>query len=363
LVEMKQNFFNFIFLNDFKILLFFLLKRSFGCILYEMIVLKALIVIGEPFRVCLPDNLDEYLVYALQNSLEREKEKRANAKTLLRRIRDYETSVVSDVAQDLAELSNAEKETNTYARILMNLSQNCLRLGDYRNYLKYSVEALHIRRNLISEDHEDLERTLNEVGLAYSQLCLDEQALKFKQESLDMCKRIYMDKDHESTAASLNNLAIAYCKLGDFDNAIAFNRQALEMFRRLYAQTNEHVNIGITLNNAGTIYFNKAEFEKALEAYQISLEIREKLFSNAHSSIASSKSSLGLTYGKLGDYENEMKFGLEALNMYERLFSNDHPDLAESLWHVAMAYEHLGDRLNAEKLKTESREMRARLKN
>ncbi len=57
-----------------------------------------------------------------------------------------------------------------------------------------------------------------------------------------------------------------------------------------------------TLNNIGSVYDNKGEYEKALETYMKCLEIRAKVLGPESIQVATTFNNIGSVYDNKGEY-------------------------------------------------------------
>ncbi len=79
--------------------------------------------------------------------------------------------------------------------------------------------------------------------------------------------------NERNEAAFLNNLGLVYQDKGEWDRAIEFYQQSLEISEKV----GDEVGMAPTYNNLGSVYQDKGEWDRAIEFYQQSLEIREKV--------------------------------------------------------------------------------------
>ena len=81
-------------------------------------------------------------------------------------------------------------------------------------------------------------------------------------------------------------------------------------------------------------YYNKGEYDKAIELYRKALEIKEKVLGKEHPSTATSYNNIGLAYYNKGKYDKAMEFYRKAEKIREQKLGPDHPytkDVKESI--------------------------------
>ncbi len=73
----------------------------------------------------------------------------------------------------------------------------------------------------------------------------------------------------------------------------------------------EHTDVADCLNNIGVIYKQIANFDKALNYVQKSLDIRRKMFGPNHRVVNESLRNLGLIYREKGQMDKALQYFLE----------------------------------------------------
>jgi tetratricopeptide (TPR) repeat protein len=92
------------------------------------------------------------------------------------------------------------------------------------------------------------------------------------------------------------------------------------------------------LNNIGTLYLNRANYQDALTYLQQALQLREKL--NVAPDIAETLHSLGSTYDNLGQAEEAMSDFMRALDLYRK--AGDNRGAASQSHSMALLFAHQG---------------------
>ena len=167
--------------------------------------------------------------------------------------------------------------------------------GDYREALRYGLEALEHKR--AAGDRLGVAFALNALGLAHHDLGDNAQALAYYLEGLALSETL---GDRRSTLALLGNLSEVYCsevysgeagpgtdaitpgtKGTDLDDADAEHLTlALEYTHRSLELSEEIGSLdtaGISLRGLGTLYTRKGESDKALAFFERALELQSSL--------------------------------------------------------------------------------------
>ncbi len=146
----------------------------------------------------------------------------------------------------------------------------CCEKGDFNQAFEYSIKALHIRQTCF---------------------CLD----------------------HPLIATNLHNLGIIRHRQGQYYRALGFYNRAQVLFEEATPQ-NQNALASI-YDSLGSVYFDKAEYDLALEYHTKSLYIRRQLLDEKHPSIARSEMQLGRIHAHLQNY-------IDASNYYNRAIQN-----------------------------------------
>jgi tetratricopeptide (TPR) repeat protein len=117
----------------------------------------------------------------------------------------------------------------------------------------------------------------------------------------------------------LNNLGLLWYNKKDFDKALDFYNQSFEIYKRIY-QNQDHPNIAASLNNFGLVW-NKKDFDKALDFYTQSFEMKKRLYSKQdHPDIILTMFNLTLL---LCRSPLTIKRGIELLKQYKKIVTKD----------------------------------------
>jgi tetratricopeptide (TPR) repeat protein len=83
---------------------------------------------------------------------------------------------------------------------------------------------------------------------------------------------VYGNINHSVIAASLNNIGSVYKSKNDYDEALKYFNESLKMNRAIHDNIN-HSDIAAPLNNIGSVYKSKNDYDEALKYYNESKEI------------------------------------------------------------------------------------------
>ncbi len=214
----------------------------------------------------------------------------------------------------------------------IKLSEILERLADVQNIHGNNEGALENYGKAIElVDHvNDRSRLLRKSANVYETLANYEEAFKF----LDMAR--------ENLAVStemgrIENVAgTLYWRKGEFDKALEHLDKALE----IYLSTDSgYKDISDTLRNRGNVWFFKGMNKEALEAFNSSMEYMEDTCDNA--GMSKVIMGIGCIYYMEGELETAQEHFLRCVEMTKRTGNNE--DLAKALNNLALTLFDKGD--------------------
>ncbi|MDN5102359.1 SIR2 family protein [Aliarcobacter butzleri] len=247
---------------------------------------------------------------------------------------------IKDEFLNLSKIEIANLFSQQWSNYLANNDTKAILIA-YRAYLDYYKGNYDKALEIVKEAEERVEKKdskeyaeiLAYQGSLNSRLGNKTIAKKFFTESFEMRKKLYPKQDHPDIAISLNNLGTAWNHKHDFDKALDFYSQSFEMWERLYPnQNNPH--IANSLHNLGTVWNDMNDFDKALEFHNLSFEMRKRLYPNQdHPDIANSLICLGIIIYNKSAINKALDFYTQSFEMRKRLYSNqNHPDIIKSMF-------------------------------
>ena len=117
--------------------------------------------------------------------------------------------------------------------------------------------------------------------------------------------------------------------------------KAEELYLALLEQTREQSEEQLYYNQLGIIKNRQGHYEKALQYYQKSLDIRQRTLPNNHPHLATSYDNIGLVYSNMREYPQALSFHEKALGIYQKTLPDDDPDLAISYNNIGLVYSNM----------------------
>jgi tetratricopeptide (TPR) repeat protein len=127
--------------------------------------------------------------------------------------------------------------------------------------------------------------------------------------------------------ACYNNIALIKCDLGDFKGAL----NNLKYETKVKKLDSDYINF----HNLGNVYFKMGNYNKAIENFKKSLEIKVKLFGLYDDQVQLTYNNLGVTYDGLGDFEMAEYYFNQSLNISYKIYGEHHDSTATSLHNLA----------------------------
>jgi tetratricopeptide (TPR) repeat protein len=115
---------------------------------------------------------------------------------------------------------------------------------------------------------------------------------------------------------------IIYGQIGNYPKALLMHQREVELSENLYSSSS--MEYGHSINNLGVVYRHLRQYDKALDCYFKSLEIKLKNASDEKSAnIAIAYGNIGVIYLEKEDYEEAVKYIEKTLNIYENIKDGD----------------------------------------
>jgi tetratricopeptide (TPR) repeat protein len=128
---------------------------------------------------------------------------------------------------------------------------------------------------------------------------------------------------------------------GDYEKAIEFYQKSIKVIQKLLPPN--HPDLASFYNNIGGVYFKMGEYSKALSYYENALEIRQKIHPRNHLDLATSYNSIGLLYDSMGEYSKALSYYEKDLEIRQKSLPPNHPGLAISYNNIGLVYYNTGE--------------------
>jgi tetratricopeptide (TPR) repeat protein len=164
------------------------------------------------------------------------------------------------------------------------------------------------------------------------------------EDQLVMCEENKADPQIlVSMATSINNIGYLRQRSGDAtpDETMAAYKKSLKIKRRILG--NDSLSVGKTLNNIGSVYYLKREFDQALPAYHEALHIMKANLGDKHPDVATVMSNIGDVHLGQGNPDTSLLKYRQALAIRWECFGERDPRVIRLLEKIAKV--EIGDRM------------------
>lgn len=185
-------------------------------------------------------------------------------------------------------------------------------------------ECLNIRREYLESHHSDLEWSLQELAIIFTNQSEFEKSVDIYNELIPIVKDIRGESSWE-LAAVLNNYSTVLDKVGNLSDAKSQYEQTLKILKKLH-QNRDDANIAGTLFNLANISKKLEKFEESQRYFEDCVNMRSNLYPGNHPILGVTLQSYGtLLFYSLGRI-SEGKLLLEkAQQIFKSSLGPDHP--------------------------------------
>ncbi|MCH9646951.1 MAG: serine/threonine-protein kinase [Deltaproteobacteria bacterium] len=205
-------------------------------------------------------------------------------------------------------------------------------LGRYEEAEPLLRQALELRQESLSDNHEDLAVSLDHLGLLQISRGQLEEAELYLDKALSM-RRELLGSSHEAVADSLHRLGRLRRSQDRLEEAETSYREALSLRRALLGK---HKDVAVTLNNLGVVLRSQGRLDEAEEVLREAAELFEELLGPEHWRLGNTQSNLALVLKTRRQYPEAMALYRHALEIQRRHLGGDHPELANTLNNLAV---------------------------
>jgi tetratricopeptide (TPR) repeat protein len=218
-------------------------------------------------------------------------------------------------ALGLYEIGEKTKSINLYLKVLNWMNRDWQEEGQLHALVNYEIAYAYL-----------LTKKYDSAIIYYSNaLSVYEKKLKIKDARL---ADIYREMSTSS-----------YYK-GNNKDALTYALEAKEVTSEISGEDN--LDYAQSLNDLAFIFLERKDFQKAIEYFQESLNIRKRNLSSTHLKVAESYNNLISVYYDFGFYHDALKYSSEYLIILENSSIHDQEKIASILLQNAKCYAGLG---------------------
>ncbi|CAF1473383.1 unnamed protein product [Adineta steineri] len=147
--------------------------------------------------------------------------------------------------------------------------------------------------------------------------------------------------DQDEKALYYNQLGFVYWNQADYEKALWYNEQGLEIQQKTLPSN--HPDLATTYNSIGMVYHSMREYPKALSFYEKAFKIRQETLPSNHPDLAISYNNIALLYDNMGEYSKALSFYEKAIEIQQKTLPSNHSHLATSYINIGSIYDKMGE--------------------
>ncbi len=243
--------------------------------------------------------------------------------------------VVSDSLYQVSSSLNEKLSgagTARQANILDWRTDVKIQQGEFRPAKQLVNASLAIKRKIFKETDSEMGIGFSQLGIIYARL----EKLDSAEIFLEKAKQIslkYPDTDKKNSIVSLEASATLSREQGDFERSIRLMNMLIEIL--VDDPEGKDRQLATAYNNLGFSYRQMEGYEMAIQSYDSSLQILERVFGKAHPNTITVMGNLAGSYALAGDLEAAEHLYLERLENIKSHYGDVH-------WRTGQAYSGLG---------------------
>ena len=222
----------------------------------------------------------------------------------------------------------------------MQMGAAYYRQADYPHAEEYLLKAWNMAE-AAGNTNDEKALLCNSLALLYQDLDDAEKALDYYQKALDLFDEENADEENLTIAITYNNIGSFLSELGKNALAIEYFEKTLSIEEKVLG-TN-HPSVAKTYINIANSYEQQRDYPAALQLYQEALHIVLKVMGENNHLAASCYGHIGSAYDYMDSLELALKYSLKAKDIREKLYDKEHTDIANSYNNLASIYGSMGN--------------------
>ena len=236
-----------------------------------------------------------------------------------------EAEALHNKAIELAKASFGEDHPVLSVR-LSNLAAVYIRQARYAEAKAAYESVLERREQVLGPDHPDTLGTRGNLAAVLQFLGETEASAEMLREVLVRRERV-LGPNHPEVAQSLENLATVLNDLGQHEEARGMLDRALD----IRSSDGETVAMALTLSTLASVHAAQARPDEAVELRKRALRIREEHLGPDHSDVGETLINLGTDYFQMNQYDDASAAFTRAKAIFEGAFEGEHPSLGAAI--------------------------------
>ena len=226
------------------------------------------------------------------------------------------------------ELPNTASLALAYA----NMGHILRNQGKLDSSLVFQLKALSVSEHFQSVKLDVLSGLLGEIGLTYELLHRDTLAIKYYNESLEICKN-HLPDNHPQFSLVYGLLGSVYAQMKNHEKALTLFDEYLIRNKKLFGEIN--IERGLAYNHIGNTYLMMSSGELALENLKKGQRIFNLTIDANHPYMYQLFNNLGNAFAQTGPIDSSFYYYNKSFETLLERNEKEHP-------HMAMVYYGLG---------------------
>lgn len=232
---------------------------------------------------------------------------------------EWSKKAILDVIEFREQTINVHGSEEEFARFLRKVGLLFWKQGFYDEALKQQGRALAIQKRVLGDTHIETARTYNDMGMTFSNLNRNEEALEYCKRALTIRENI--GENDKDTAQSYSTVAMRLKGLGQLDEALKMVMKALEIRQKVY-KTDYHADICRSKITIGRVLAAKKDHEGALEYFHRAVSIAQSVKDERLE--ARALDDMGSSYQELGKQRESNDAYKKCLVIREKILGSNH---------------------------------------
>ena len=228
-----------------------------------------------------------------------------------------------------------------YAKLYDHLAYAEENLSNYDASHDYFKKALTVIQQQSKIDSALLVSELRSVARGYHRTDQHQKGDSLMLKALEVSEAFHGENDIV-TGSVLGDLGLYLMTRAEYKKAREYFNRSLEIKEEVYGEDG-HPNYTATLTNLGVLEKTLGNFEVAESLFVKTMKIDEQIFGKQHPYVAMSKSHLGHITFKLGNYLQAKNFYAETIEVYKKSYGAEHPYMGGAYKGYARAASALGN--------------------
>ncbi len=223
----------------------------------------------------------------------------------------------------------------------INVSISLSKIGNlHARKLEYSEAVYKCKRALkirvsLGEQEQDIADSVFNIGNILKDWGKADEAVEYFQQALKLFVHLLGEED-VSVAKCEAKLGGIYCDRKDFDRSLSLLHHALRIYEDEHKKDDEHNTLIASLYQCiGNCYYNKGEYDKALENIAKCLQMLKMEYGDDSIEMAAPCDYAGLICQKKENYDEAVHFHSKALRIQEKFLGKESKECASSDFHIA----------------------------